>query len=245
MITGKQEVGFLRIYALLIVLFLVSCASAPVRPPQEAAIFHAFVQDAVIRKVVDQCGELSVELKNIAWMTRKEWWRRNGPFVEAADYGFSYNMLSLTDERQRTGARYAMAVAYDVAYESEEIVTSALSSGNKQRVCQELLGEYREGEKDLNKNKSLYDLLLSLVQVSKNKHEDLLLKQAEVSAKSGKKFSRSSITAERLANRQVCPRSLVSTLKADWPIEVFEVTCPDKSFSIISCSWGNCKVTKQ
>ena len=234
----------MRIYALIIVLFLTACASAPVRPPQEAAIFHAFVQDAVIRKVVDQCGELSVELKNTAWMTRKEWWQRNGPFVEAADYGFSYSILSLTDDRQRTGARYAMAVAHDVIYESEEIINRAFSSGDKQRVCQDLLGEYSEGVKDLNKNKNLYDLLLNLVQVSKNQQEDLLLKQAEVSVKSGRKFSRSSITAERLANRQVCPRSSVSTLKADWPVEFFEVVCPDKSFAIISCSWGNCKVTK-
>lgn len=243
-IACKQEVGSLRIYTLLMVLFLTACASGPVRPPQETAIFHALVQDAVIRKVVDQCGELSIELKSNAWMARKEWWQRNGPFVEAADYGFSYNILTLTDKRQQTGARYAMAMAYDVAYESEAIVNSAFASGNKQDVCEALLSDYSEGKKDLSKNKNLYGLLLSLVQASENQHEDLLLKQAEVSIKNGRKFSRSSITAERLANRQVCPRSSVSTLKADWPVEVFEVSCPDKSFAIIACNWGNCKVTK-
>ena len=65
-----------------------------------------------------------------------------------------------------------------------------------------------------------------------------------MSTKTGEKYSRSSITAERLVSRNICKTPKVRTLKANWPAEIFEATCPDKSSAVVTCDWGNCKILK-
>ncbi len=232
---------FLRISLVFLSLALVACSS-PARKPQEQAIFHALVHDATLRTLVQHCNEVSKSSEQEAWKAQKEWWKRNGAFVEAADYGFSYNMINFTGNRQETGARYAMALTFDVVDEAENRVSETLKEGVSEEACIAALLDYRDGNKDLSDNKELYSLLLNLVQQKKSRGPDLLLQQAELDIEKGKKYSRSSITAERLAIRTVCPGAVVHTLKANWPLEIFEASCPDKSYVLVECEWGNCKV---
>ncbi|MBL4583388.1 MAG: hypothetical protein JKX83_02115 [Pseudomonadales bacterium] len=227
---------------LLSVIFITACSSAPTRAPQEAAIFHALTQDSALRQIATHCGSLSQTLKNRSWQTQQSWWKRNGTFVEAAEFGFSYHLISITGDRQVSGARYAMALAMDVSFEAENVASSVVQASDRKLACESALSEYNEGKMDLNKNRDLYKSLLSLDQQKGRHGKDLLVEQARVSTKTGERYSRSSVTAERLVIRQVCAKPKIKTLKASWPSEIFEATCPDKSAVLISCHWGNCDI---
>ncbi|MBL4607085.1 MAG: hypothetical protein JKY01_04570 [Pseudomonadales bacterium] len=231
----------LRIFLLTSLILFTGCASAPSWPPKENAIIYGLSHDATMRRVMDYCSEAQPALKNKAWEAKKNWWQRNGLFIEAADYGFSYNLLTLNGDRQETNARYAMALALEVektANSRAKIVTTSQGAA----ACTKIIAEYNEGSRDLDKSSEFHPILTALYQAKKTHGDDLLLKQARVAKVSGKRFSRSSITAERLVKRTVCPRAIVKTLRSNWPTEIFEATCPDKSYSLISCEWGNCKV---
>ena len=230
-----------RIIIIISLLILTGCASAPSWPPKENAIIYGLSHDATMRKVMAHCSSQQPLLKDKAWAAQKNWWKRNGLFIEAADYGFSYNLLTLNGDRQETNARYAMALALEVEKTADsraKIVTSSKDT----ETCAKVIAEYNEGTRDLNKNSEFHPTLTALYQARKTQGDDLLLKQAQVAKKSGKRFSRSSITVERLINRTVCPRAKVNTLKSNWPTEIFEAICPDKSYALVSCEWGNCKV---
>ena len=224
-----------------LLLVLTACASSSGWSPKENAIFYALSHDATMRKVMVHCTTTQPLLKDKAWQAEKNWWKRNGLFIEAADYGFSYNLLTLNGDRQETNARYAMALALEVQKTAEsraKIVTTSTDPAN----CGKIISEYNEGTRDLNKSSEFHPVLTSLYQSRKNHGDDLLLRQALVAKKTGKKYSRSSVMVERLVARTICPRAKISTLKSNWPTEIFEASCPDKSYALISCEWGNCKV---
>lgn len=225
-------------------MMISACSSGPTRPPQEAAIFHALAQDATLRQIADHCGGISTTLENRSWQTHQSWWKRNGSFVEAAEFGFSYNLITLNGDRQVAGSRYAMALAMDVALEAQTLAQPVVQASDRALSCETVLAQYNEGKMDLNKNRDLYKLLLTLDQQKGRQGKDLYVQQAEVSSKTGKKYSRSSITAERLVIRNRCRDPKVQTLKASWPAEIFEATCPDKSSILVSCDWGNCEIRK-
>ena len=97
-------------FILLSVILLASaCSSGPTRPPQEQAIFHALAQDATLRQIADYCGDISTTLENHSWQTHQSWWKRNGSFVEAAEFGFSYNLITLNGEIYSTPAQQPAA----------------------------------------------------------------------------------------------------------------------------------------
>jgi len=231
---------FLRITLVIISLSIAAC-SAPVRKPQEQAVFQALVEDVTFRKLAEYCNKVRKTSEQDVWRAQKEWWQRNGIFVEAADYSFAYNLIDLTGERQETGARYAMGLSYDIVHEADTRSKKSIKEGLSKEGCTQVMIDYRDGKMDLSENKDMYALLLKLVQEKKTKGEDLLLKQAKLESKKGKAFSRSSITAQRLAKRSICPGAKVQTLKSKWPLEIFEASCPDDSFMLIECEWGNCK----
>ena len=232
---------YFRIIVVCLLLLSAAC-SGPVRKPQEQAIFQALVQDVTLRKLADYCGQLDADMQQYAWRARKEWWDRNQAFVEAADFGFAYHLLDLTGDRQETGARYAMALAYDVDHEAGLQAAKVTQANNQQRACTAELKSYLDGKQELKNDQDMYPMLLDLLQQKETRSNDLLLKQSRVVEASGYSYSRSSATAERLAKRQHCPGVVVSALKADWPLEIFEASCPDKSFALIECEWGQCKI---
>jgi len=231
-----------KVIVLFSILFLAACSGAPVRPPQENAIFHALTQDVALRQIVNHCGTLSTTLKNRGWQTQQDWWKRNGSFVEAAEFGFSHNLVKLNGDRRAAGSRYAMAVAMDVALEAESISNPVIQSSDRMLSCESILAKYGEGKMDLNTNRDLYKLLLTLDQQKGRYGKDLFVQQAKIDTKTGERYSRSSISAERLVIRKVCRAPKIATLKADWPSEIFEATCSDNKTALVTCEWGNCKV---
>lgn len=229
-----------RIILVLISLTLIAC-SGPQRKPQEQAIYQTLVEDLTFRKLADHCNSVSKATEQHVWRAQKEWRQRNDVLVEAADFGFAYNMINLTGERQETGARYAMGLGFDVVHDAEKKANDIIQAGLSESDCFELMAEYKDGKKDFSENKDRYAMLLSLLQEKKKFGEDVLLEQAALEVKEGKSYSRSSITAQKMAARSICPGAKILTLKSQWPLEIFEASCPDDSYVLIDCKWGNCK----
>lgn len=232
---------FKRSLVIISALLLVACSGVN-RSPQEEAINYALVNDATLRQLAEQCSKVSISAKQASWRSARSWWKRNGDLVRAADYGLTYNMMTLTGDRQETGARYAMALTFDIVAEAEQRVEELLDGSDKEETCIDVMADYRDGEMDLRDGSQFYSMLVDLQGQADAKGDDLLLKQAEWSRKQGKKYSRSAYTVERLVKREGCPRAKVRTLKADWPMEVFEAVCRDNSYMLVRCEWGNCKV---
>jgi hypothetical protein len=212
------------------------------RTPDEQAISYALVEDVTLRKLKDQCSDLNVTAKQAAWRGYSSWWKRNSGLVEAADYGLSYNLITLTDTRQETGARYAMGLTFDIVAEAEQRVAELLESGDKTATCLDVMNEYRDGSMDLREDSNLYPILVKLQQEHDAQGEDMYLKMSKIEDKSNKKYSRSAYAVERMVKREGCANPKVRTLKTDGPNEVLEATCADDSFMLIRCEWRNCKI---
>lgn len=232
---------FQRLILIVCVCALSACSGVS-RTPDEQAISYALVEDVTLRKLTDECSNLSVTAKQAAWRGYRSWWKRNGNLVEAADYGLSYNLVTLTDSRQETGARYAMGLTFDIVAEAEQRVAELFEGTDKTETCLNIMGEYRDGSMDLREDSNLYPILVKLQQQSDAQGEDLYLKMSKIEDKSHKKFSRSAYTVERMVKREGCANPKVRTLKADGPNEVLEATCADKTFMLVRCEWRNCKI---
>jgi hypothetical protein len=230
---------FLRITLILMTVLMTACAGSS-RMPQEEAIYQTLIEDVTFRKIASHCLSVSKRSEHQVWRAQKEWWDRNSVIVEAADYGFSYNVINLTGERQDTGARYAMGLSFDIVREAEKKADTVIGEGLEEEECIEIMGDYRAGENDLSADDERYALLLKLMQKKKREGKDLELQQAQIINKTGESYSRSSMSARRLAHRTVCPGASITTLKSEWPIEIFEAVCNDDSYVLIECKWGSC-----
>ena len=127
-----------RFLLVLVALSLVACSGVE-RSPQEQAISYALINDVTVRKLTDACTKVSVSASQAAWRGYRSWWKRNGNLVEAADYGLSYNLVTLTNDRLETGARYAMGLTFDIVAEAEQRVAELLEGDNKEGTCLSLI----------------------------------------------------------------------------------------------------------
>ena len=232
---------FQRLILGVLALTLAACSGVS-RTPDEQAISYALVNDVAVRKLTDECSNVSIQAKQAAWRGYRSWWKRNKTLVEAADYGLSYNLVTLTNDRLETGARYAMGLTFDIVAEAEQRVAELLEGGNKEETCMDVMGEYRDGGMDLREDEEMYAHLVRIQQAAENQGEDHYLKVARIEEKKSKKYSRSAYVVERLVKRSGCANPKVRTLKADGPNEVLEAVCADKSFMLVRCEWRNCKV---
>lgn len=232
---------FQRLIIVVSMLAMVACSGVS-RTPDEQAISYALVNDVTVRKLTDECSKVSLAAKQAAWRGYRSWWKRNSPLVEAADYGLSYNLVTLSHDRLETGARYAMGLTFDIVAEAEQQVAEILADGDKEDTCIDVMTEYRDGSMDLREDSKMYPLLVKLQQQNDMKGEDHFLKIGKIQSKQNKKFSRSAYVVEKLVKREGCVKPKVRSLKADGPNEVLEATCADKSFMLVRCEWRNCKV---
>lgn len=230
-----------RFLLVVLVLGLTACSGVE-RSPQEQAISYALINDVTVRKLTDACTKVSVSASQAAWRGYRSWWKRNGNLVEAADYGLSYNLVTLTNDRLETGARYAMGLTFDIVAEAEQRVAELLEGDNKEGACLDVMSEYRDGTMDLREDDEMYGLLVKLQQQEEHKGADHALKISKIEDKKSKKYSRSAYVAERLVKREGCVNPRVRALKADGPNEVLEAVCADKSFMLVRCEWRNCKI---
>ncbi|WP_419813495.1 hypothetical protein [Bacterioplanoides sp.] len=226
----------------LALLSLVGCASSQLSPTGEA-VYYALQTDTSLRSWVDACKDVSPSAKQQALTTQQNWWKRNGAFVESADFGLTHDIITVTDDRAETGARMAMAITWQVVETAEQEVSELMqNSSDKDSLCEGILAQYNDGERDLRGNETLYNSLVGLQRRAQNGADDLKIKQASVQARTGKVYGRSFYVVEKMTKREGCPGAKVQLLKNDWPHEVYDARCPDGSYLLARCEWGNCLI---
>jgi hypothetical protein len=231
---------FRLIFSLLALSLLSACASNP-QSSSSGAIYYALQADVELRLWAEQCSALSPQLRQEAWKAKTNWWRRNGAFVEGADYGLTREIMVLSGDRDVTGANLALGMTSQIVEESEKEVANILEqSGDQKKLCLTMLGKFNAGDYDLRDNNQFYPTLVNLQRRSEVHGASLHEKAAEVALEKQRKFGRSLYVVEKLVKRSSCPGGAVKVIKADWPNEVYDVNCPDDSYVLVRCEWGNC-----
>ncbi len=226
-----------------VLLFLVGCA-APKSSTSEA-VYYALQTDVQLRLWVEHCEGINGKVKQVAWQAKKNWWRRNGAFVEGADYGLTREIMLVSGDRDVTGANVAMGLTSQVVNEAEKEMQAILdSSSNQQKLCLNMLGKFNDGAYDLRDNNKYYPTLVDLQRRAQRDGTNLEEKSAALAVGKQRKFGRSLYAVEKLAKRSGCPGANVKVIKADWPHEVYDVQCPDKSYVLVRCEWGNCLINE-
>jgi len=221
---------------------LYGCASAPKSNTSEA-VYYALQTDAQLRFWAERCKGVNSKTKQLSWQAKKNWWRRNGSFVEGADYGLTREIMLVSGDRDVTGANIAMGVTSQVVEDAEREVDGLLSeTGDHAKLCMNILNKFNDGDYDLRDNNQLYPVLVDLQRRAQSEGDALEEKRAALAMKKKRKFGRSMYVVEKLAKRTGCPSGEVKIIKSDWPHEVYDVQCPDKSYILIRCEWGNCLV---
>ncbi|MFK4752155.1 hypothetical protein [Oceanobacter antarcticus] len=238
--------GLLRIQIVMVAAALLAglsgCASSPLSAKGDA-IYDALALDTRLRTWADSCSKVSYKADKAAQLARQNWWSRNGNLVESADYGLAYDLVTVTDTRQPTGARLAMALTWGIVESAEQEVNAALANNaERESSCLQVLEEFDRGDLDLADREATYKALLELQHHKDMQGDALLLKQAAVEKQTGKVYGRSYYVVEKLSQRFACPGAQVNLLSNAWPDEVYQARCDDGSFLLVRCQWGNCMI---
>lgn len=235
-----------RVRILLSVLalsLLAGCSTSKSASSTNEAVYYALQTDMQLRLWVDHCEGISGRAKQVAWQAKKNWWRRNGAFVEGADYGLTREIMMVSGDRDVTGANLALGITSQVVDQAEKEMQLVLEgSSNQEKLCMNMLAKFNDGDYDLRDNNQLYPTLVDLQRREQRNGQNLEEKAAKLEMAKKRKFGRSLYAVEKLAKRSGCPGAKVQVIKADWPHEVYDVQCPDKSYVLVRCEWGNCLV---
>lgn len=224
----------------LLLSLLVGCSSAP-QSSTGQAVYYALQTDVQLRLWVDHCQNMSGKLKQVAWQAKSNWWRRNGAFVEGADYGLTREIMLVSGDRDVTGANIALGITAQAVQDAEAEMKLILDeSGNQEKLCLNMLSKFNDGDYDLRDNNQFYPTLVDLQRRAQQNGQELQEKSATLAINKQRKFGRSLYVVEKLAKRSGCPGASVKVIKSDWPHEVYDVQCPDNSYILVRCEWGNC-----
>lgn len=238
---GNTMTRFRILFSVLALSLLAGCSTP--KSSTNDAVYYALQTDVQLRLWVDHCEGISGRAKQVAWQAKKNWWRRNGAFVEGADYGLTREIMMVSGDRDVTGANLALGVTSQVINQAEKEMQSVLEgSSNQEKLCMNMLAKFNDGDYDLRDNNQLYPTLVDLQRREQRDGQNLEEKAAMLEVKKQRKFGRSLYAVEKLAKRSGCPGAKVQVIKADWPHEVYDVQCPDKSYVLVRCEWGNCLV---
>ncbi|MDP2608905.1 MULTISPECIES: hypothetical protein [unclassified Oceanobacter] len=249
MITGTGVLwGRTSVIAVALAIGLSGCATTsggPSLSPKGEAIYDTLALDTRLRTWADSCTHVSYRADKAAQLARQNWWNRNGSLVKSADYGLAYDLVTITDIRQPTGARLAMALTWGIVEAAEQEVAAALADKeNQESRCLEVLDAFDRGDLDLADREVTYKALLEMQHHRDMKGDALLLREAAVEKQTGKVYGRSYYVVEKLTQHLACPGAEVSLLSSAWPDEVYQARCEDASFLLLRCEWGNCRVVK-
>jgi hypothetical protein len=219
---------------------LVGCASTPPSSTGQA-VYYALQTDVQLRLWVEHCQGMSGKAKQIAWQAKSNWWRRNGVFVEGADFGLTREIMLVSGDRDVSGANLALGITTQVVENAEAEMKRLLKgSSNQEKLCVSMLSKFNDGDYDLRDNNQFYPILVGLQRRAQQEGKDLEEKNASLKVTKQRKFGRSLYVVEKLAKRSGCPGANVKVIKVDWPHEVYDVQCPDNSYILVRCEWGNC-----
>ena len=191
------------IMSALLLSLMVGCSSAP-QSSTGQAVYYALQTDVQLRLWVEHCQDMSSKAKQAAWQAKTNWWRRNGAFVEGADYGLTREIMLVSGERDVTGANIALGITTQVVEDAEAEMKGILDeSGDQEKLCLNMLSKFDDGDYDLRDNNQFYPTLVDLQRRAQREGKDLIEKSAMLEINKQRKFGRSSLrTVQNYTSRQ-------------------------------------------
>lgn len=230
------------IFSLLGSLFILTGCSTQQLSPMGLAVYDTLETDAELRTWVSACQTQSPDLQRTAMLTYRNWWQRNGSYVESADFGLAYGLVRVSAERVETGARLASGITWNIIQNADLDVRQRLTPNNAEKTCYSVLAQYDSGKHDFGKKNQWHKELAELQRLKQERGAELAQQQANIVAASGKEYGRSLYVVERLAKREGCDAADVRLIKNSWPNEVYEARCAGQNYLLMLCEWGNCRL---
>lgn len=219
-----------------LIIGLSGCVSHSVTPE---AIHYALQEEATLREVSTQCKPLGGEVAQAASEAVDLWWQRNRASLIAADYGFIDGLEQVFSQRQESSAMTAITVTQQIRFEAETTAQKVLSKRNPEKACLKILSEYRDGKYDLAGNRQ-YQKVYHSLQAKQQTFNGL--DQAKAAIANLRKYGRSLNVVERTLVSQGCQEADISLLRNTWPLEIYDAQCNDRSYQLIRCEWGQCRI---
>lgn len=227
--------------ACLVVVLCAGCASLPT--PRSEAIHFALAEDATLRELASQCARLSPELRSAATQAQRDWWRRNGNVVAAADYGLlQLNWEDAREPLEDQRAYLSMQILEMVQDDADTQVGEWLEGRRAERNCERRLAEFRDGERDLSRDRGHFETLVVLQNEEERLDQDV--EQARVINARYRKYGRSLFVVEEKVQTLGCNQPQISMLRNAWPLEVYDAVCSDSTYLLIQCEWGRCETRR-
>ncbi len=231
----------MRLLLILTLLpIIVGCATVP---PQTKAISNALTTDAALREATELCSTLGSTERRLAQKERVDWWKRNGNYVVAADYGLlelNWSDANTVNEGQR--AVLAMQVLENVQLDAQATVSGWLGEFENTDDCIKLFKQVNKGKLDITKDKSDVEVLDALAAKRQDVSNDAELART-INARY-RKYGRSMYIAEKELKAQGCSKPQIALLRNSWPLEVYDAVCDQQDYVVVTCDWGRCEVKR-
>lgn len=230
----------MRLFTAVFLLTLVSCSSLP---PKTEAIHTTLVTDAALRNATQTCAELGVEERRLAERERVNWWRRNGNYVMAADYGLlqlNWDGSPQSAEEQR--AVLAMQVLENIQKDSDLLFADWFGDYQESKDCQSLFTQVSKGRYDVEDNKKNAEVLTQISSERQSVSADA--EQARSINSRYRKYGRSLYIVEQQLQEVGCSAPKISLLRNSWPLETYDAVCAQQDYILVKCEWGRCELKR-
>ncbi len=219
---------------------LIGCATSTADYRNEA-VAYALTTEAELRAWVEACNEISGDAAGAARTADRAWWERNEQLLRAADYGFTRELQSFTDERRDESlALFTMRAGDALDRQQRAAVADQLDGRNPERTCIRELARFEAGDRDLSQDSDHYSALVALANDGGLDTEPVT--RSRQPALPSDRYGRSYFQAEESLVRQGCRSPDIRLLNADWPREIYEAQCSDQRYQLVSCEWNRCEV---
>ncbi len=225
------------LFAMAAAVVLSACGSAPTKSD---AISLALQEEAMLRDLAAECQKVSKEARVAAYNARKNWWKRNGAIVKASDSLLVNNSTFVFGDRELPAAQALIRVTTDVREIAESYAAEVTNASDKEKACLNELEKYDSGELDLAKDKTLQDTYIEIQNQAKSDYQGI--SAAKVKVAKDRSYGRSLFVVEAKLKDRGCQSPKVALLRNSWPLEVYDAQCSDKSYFLVRCQWGKCKV---
>lgn len=228
----------MRFLSVIFLMLLVSCSSLP---PKTEAIHITLVTDAALRNATQTCAELGVEERRFAERERVSWWRRNGNFVMAADYGLlqlNWDDSPQSAEHQR--AVLAMQVLENIQTDSELLYADWFGDYQESKDCKSLFGQVAKGKYDVEGDKKIAEVLAQISSEKQSVSADA--ERARSINSRYRKYGRSLYIVEKELQDVGCRAPKISLLRNSWPLETYDAVCSQQDYILVKCEWGRCEL---
>lgn len=231
-----------RLGLTLAALTLSACSSMPdvgARQMEDAALIQrVLTEDGTMRLASSECMRLHPQLMPLAYEAQTVWWQRNGQSVVEADQSLNKLVLDSVERAYNpTETTLGLSVSLQASLTAQENRDDLVDEDTDLESCRTLLTEYKQGERDLNRDEDLAERLPRLSQLAAEYYpptgsDDEMLQSPD----------RSQFIAERLAQQALCEQAQLTPLVRQWPREVYNVSCGLNRQALIRCEWSECRV---